>query len=112
MKKILLSAVAVVAVFSGSLCTFAEQKSALDGDLVTAKVNYLKVDDHKSAVVHYIDGGAATANIRYINTDRPQAVVHFNEEKTIKARKLKNRNKDEVVSNAAVDIVESGAAVK
>ncbi len=111
MKKILLSAVAVVAVFSGSLCTFAQQ-SALDGEPVAAKVNYLKVDDHKSAVVHYVDSSVAKASVGYIKTDCPQAVVHFNEEKTFKARKLKNRNKDEVISSAAVDVVESGAAVK
>jgi hypothetical protein len=111
MKKILLSAVAVVAVFSGSLCTFAQQ-SALEGDPVAAKVNYLKTDDHRSAVVHYMNSDVATAGVGYIKMDCPQAVVHFNEEKTIKTRKMKNKNKDEVVSAAAVDVTESGAAIK
>jgi hypothetical protein len=110
MKKILLTAVGVVAVFSGSLCTFA-QTINLDNDPSRVTVSYLR-EDHPSATVRYINGNVASASVGFIKTELPSATVHFNEEKSFSRRQHKKTD-DTVVSASAVavDEVESGSAV-
>jgi preprotein translocase subunit SecE len=110
MKKMLLMVIGTVAVFSSSLCTLAEQEDFSEPKQVT--VNYIN-ENVPQATVKYIPKEYAQATVRYIKSEYPQATVHFLQEDKVKLRKVKNRNRDEVVSSSAivVDAVESGTAV-